>query len=81
MKRPPEVSLMLAPQVSMGTSAIRPMAVRLLVKYPTDYPDRYVMCVHGHMYAFMIRGTVRVSFRGVGHLTPLATISPPPPPP
>ena len=42
VKRPPEVGLMLVPQVSMGTSTIRPMAIRLLVKYPPDYPDRYV---------------------------------------
>lgn len=42
IKRPPEYSLTLVPQVSMGTSIIRPMTVRLLVKYPTDYPDRYM---------------------------------------
>ena len=41
VKRPPEIGLLLVPQVSMGaSSSIRPVAIRLLVKYPTDYPDR-----------------------------------------
>jgi hypothetical protein len=40
VKRPPEIGLLLVPQVSMGaSSSIRPVAIRLLVKYPTDYPD------------------------------------------
>ena len=41
VKRPPEVSVLLVPQVSLGaSSSLRPMAIRLMVKYPTDYPDR-----------------------------------------
>ena len=41
VRRPPEIKLTLVPQKSMGGSARdeRPLSVKLLAKYTTDYPD------------------------------------------
>lgn len=69
VKRPPELSLTLVPQVSMGASTHRPMTVKLLVKCPSDYPDRSVqlwwihdvLVVYTYMYTCIYMYVLSVS--------------------